>query len=263
VPQTGAPAAVIERDVVYADRGRQLRLDLFRPADDRSFGRRQGWVFMHGGGWRTGGKSQFERHARHLAETLHAVTVSIEYRFAHEAPFPAPVDDVVTAVRWLQDREGTFGLDPAAIFLAGGSAGGHLAAMAAIGTDQLEGDVAGMVLFNPVLDLAEVARRSVDLAQVLETLLDGAVDEIPERYAAASPITYAGSATTPALVLHGTRDDVVAYDTSAAFVRGLQERGVAAELFTAEGAGHGSFNVSPWYEPCLDRMTAFAKSQLR
>src|SRR5690554_5065509 len=81
---------------------RELLLDLYRPSDDRDWGRRSGWVFIHGGGWRNGSRDVFSRQATHLAQTLGAVCVSIDYRLSGEAPFPAALEDAKCAVRWLR-----------------------------------------------------------------------------------------------------------------------------------------------------------------
>lgn len=85
-------------------------------------------VYVHGGGWVIGDLDVYDTSARALANRGRCVVVSVEYRHAPEHPFPAAHDDVLAATRWVQDRAGDFGGDPARVAIAGESAGGNMAA---------------------------------------------------------------------------------------------------------------------------------------
>ncbi len=76
-------------------------------------------------------------------------------------------------------------------------------------------------------------------------------------YRQASPVAHVSKASAPFLFLHGTDDKTTPYEHSVAMMKKLQAAGVHAEIFTAEGAGHGFFNRPPWFEPTLKRMEAF------
>ncbi len=150
-------------DIVYGTGGgRELQADLYLPSEPAA-ARIPAVVYAHGGGWRGGDRTQFSRHAIAMARHDFA-GLCISYRFADEAPFPAAVEDANCAVRFLRAYADDLGVDPDRIGIAGGSAGGHLAAMVSTtcGTARLEGtgghgdfssDVQAYAGFNPVLDL--------------------------------------------------------------------------------------------------------------
>jgi acetyl esterase/lipase len=119
------------RTLTYAARGgADLLLDLYLPAAPI---RRPVpvIVFLHGGGWSGGTRATGPDFRRYLAQDGFAMG-SIEYRLTPTVTFPANVEDVRTAVRWLKANAGAQGLDPDRICLWGTSAGGHLAAVAAL-----------------------------------------------------------------------------------------------------------------------------------
>ena len=132
------------RTLTYASRdGVELRLDLYLPAQPI---RRPipVIVFLHGGGWSGGTRTTGPDFSRYFARDGFAMA-SIEYRLTPSITFPANVEDVRTAVRWLKAMLATHGLDADRICLWGTSAGGHLAAVAGLaprgmfeGTDNLE-----------------------------------------------------------------------------------------------------------------------------
>src|SRR5262249_9050606 len=125
-------------DLVYASQPgfRPLRLDLYRPRKGGDAAGRPLVVFVHGGGWQAG-------HTRHsgafgnwpgvlaMLASKGYVVASVEYRLSGEARFPAAIQDVKTSIRWLRSKSAQFGIDPARVIVWGGSAGGHLAALAA------------------------------------------------------------------------------------------------------------------------------------
>jgi acetyl esterase len=88
-------------------------------------------VFFHGGGWSVGDLDTHDGTARIHAVGAGAVVVSVDYRLAPEHPYPAAVDDVWAALRWVGEHGGEFGADPARLAVAGDSAGGNLAAVVA------------------------------------------------------------------------------------------------------------------------------------
>jgi acetyl esterase/lipase len=114
-------------DIVYAqyEQGRTLKLDLYLPRD-RPSQPIPGIIVIRGGGWLTGDKEGFAFIASRLAESGFAAA-SIEYRTSQEAPFPAAVDDVKAATRWMRANAKTYGINDKALGAIGGSAGAHLA----------------------------------------------------------------------------------------------------------------------------------------
>lgn len=234
-----------------------LRLNLFLP--EHTTTPRPAVLFLHGGGWREGRPEQFTPQATALA-LQGFVTASAQYRFAAQAHFPAAVVDAKAAMRWLRAHAAEYGLNRDRIAVAGGSAGGHLAALVATtgqtdlfveDDNRQESSAAQLaILFNAVTDM----RFS---APVLSDFLGASLSERPDLYTLASPISHVNATTPPTLLLHGAEDGTVPYAQSMAFAEALRSCGVEAELFTAEGARHGFFNQPPWYQPAFDAMLAF------
>jgi acetyl esterase len=117
----GAPA--VAADDVSLSEGVTGRV--YRPADARG----AAVVFLHGGGWTVGCIADYDGLARRLAAWLPAVVLAVEYRRAPEHPFPAAVEDAVTATRWALDHAAELGSDPGRVAVAGDSGGGNLAAV--------------------------------------------------------------------------------------------------------------------------------------
>lgn len=248
----------LEEAVVYASvDGRDLHGDLFSPCEGK--GDAPGLVFIHGGGWSGGTRTQFHRHAARMA-SLGFMGLCVEYRLSGESRYPAAVDDVASAVRWMREREG---VDGARIGSVGGSAGGHLAAMLA--TKDVAGDrVSAAVCFNPVMDpRAMMENAGMSPEGAVPRFLGGMPDEMPDVYTEASPLAHVDAETAPTLMLHGTSDTTVPIDQSIAFLGKLADAGVWGELASYAGAAHGFFNREPWYTPTLARMEEFLERQMQ
>ena len=262
----------VEADLVYARYGsRELKLDLYHPSTGA--GPFPGIVFIHGGGWSAGAKNAFRRQAAHLA-TQGFVSVTIDYRLSHEAPYPAALYDCKAAVRWLRANAAHYRVNPDQIAASGGSAGGHLAALLGTSGDArtLEGNggnpassshVQAVVAFNGVFDFVSLWPRTQQPQAVHNAVipfLGGPLDKVPEVWVEASPVAHVSKTSPPFLILHGTGDTTVPYQQALEMQKALQAVGVRAELYTAEGAEHGFFNRPPYYEPTLLRMEQFLRS---
>lgn len=251
-PPFRAPEGVeIRRDVVYTRYGaREMRLDLFLPNSGKApF---PGVVYIHGGGWRGGSKSAFERQAAHMA-TRGFIGAAIEYRLSGEAKYPAAIDDARAALRYLRENAKALRLDAARIGAAGGSAGGHLVSLLGV-----HGEVRAVAAFNPAVDFLSLGQRGPTNADnSIAVFLGKPLAEGRAIWVEASPIEHVSAKSAPTLFLHGTADTTVPFQQSTDMMAKLKAAGVRAELFRAEGAGHGFFNRSPWYEPTLEAMEKF------
>ncbi|HEY0266276.1 MAG TPA: alpha/beta hydrolase, partial [Rhizomicrobium sp.] len=131
------------------------RLTVIRPRGFRQGDRLPALVFMHGGGWTLGSLATYEPFCRELANACGMIVIWVEYRLAPEAPFPAAYDDTLAAWRWVQENYAELGADPARIMIGGDSAGGNLAAAAALA---LRGETGiqpwRQLLLYPCLDLS-------------------------------------------------------------------------------------------------------------
>lgn len=117
--------------ILPAERG-VPRLTVIRPKNFRAGERLPAIVFLHGGGWSLGSLATYEPFCRALANTTGQIVIWVEYRLAPEAPYPAALDDTLAAWRWVQANTAELGADPARISIGGDSAGGNLAAVAAL-----------------------------------------------------------------------------------------------------------------------------------
>ena len=112
-------------------------------------------LYLHGGGWSLGSLATYEPFCRSLANATGQIVIWVEYRLAPEAPYPAALDDTLAAWRWVQNNHGELGANPARISIGGDSAGGNLAAVAALA---LRGETGiqpwRQVLLYPCLDMS-------------------------------------------------------------------------------------------------------------
>lgn len=244
-----------QRDLVYAKIGeRELRLDLYKPTAE---GTPPLVVWVHGGGWRRGDKSNCR--LLWLAAEGYAVA-SVEYRLSGEAKFPAQIYDVKGAVRWLRANAKRLGYDATKVGIGGSSAGGHLAALMGTsgGVKSLEGDVGGNLEHSSRVDavydmfgpshLATMADGHPDPARRLGAtspegqLLGGAVAENAEKAKGASPTTYVTADDPPFLIAHGDKDRLVPLSQSTKLDALLDAVKVPSDLLVRKGAGHGGRN---------------------
>src|SRR6478735_7655031 len=245
-----------EVDVVYgvAD-GEPLLLDVYRPPWRPA--PRPAVVLVHGGGMWTGSRADMADPARQLAQAGY-IAFAVDYRLVDLASgrhrWPAQLDDVQHAVRWVRANGAQYGVDAERVGAYGWSAGGQLAAL--LGTrdtrDVASAETAYSSRVTCVVDLA----GDVDLAEYTRppalhevvALLGGTSAEVPERYRDTSPLSWIDARTAPFLVFHGALDDVVPVAQSRRLVSALRATGVEVEYVELPDAGHGdlgSFRVGP------------------
>jgi acetyl esterase/lipase len=176
---------------------------------------------------------------------------SIDVRLLHAAQWPAQLEDPRAAVRWLRENAGRHGLDPQRIAIAGGSSGGHVAALvgtaAAPAGESVSSRVQAVIDFYGPADLLTMPANSpgpgktdADLAKANGArLLGGIVRDRPERAREASALYQVSKDDPPFLILHGDRDPQVPLNQSERLHARLREAGVASELHVVAGAGHG------------------------
>jgi arylsulfatase A-like enzyme/acetyl esterase/lipase len=226
---------------------RALLLDLYLPAAEPAKPLPV-VMWIHGGGWKAGSKEGCP--LIWLAAEGFAVA-SIDYRLIPEARWPMPLDDCRAAVRWLRMNAKKFNLDASHIGAAGGSAGGHLAAL--LGTADAPKDEAVSSRVQAVGDWYGPAdaltmpnnvpgpnKTDADLAQSnMARLLGGIVRDHAEMAKQASPLYQVSKDDPPFLIVHGDKDPMVPLDQSERLHAKLLEAGVASTLHVIKGAGHG------------------------
>ncbi|MDW3219632.1 MAG: alpha/beta hydrolase [Acidimicrobiales bacterium] len=238
---TPEPPRAPQLDVPYGPDPEQ-QLDVYLPARDHA----PAVVYLHAGGWVAGGKEHLPDMVLRFAELGYAV-VSVGYRLAPDHPFPAPVEDVKRALRWVKVMgEETGAIDGDRIVLYGASAGGHLAAFVAAtpgdfeptgltpAEERVDSTVAGVVSVVGPTDLVSFADHPHDWALTLTRAHLGCELCTDETLAHASPLWRLGDDVPPAYWAVGAQDPLVDPDTQGA--------PVAAAWAAAGGP------LSSWYD---------------
>jgi acetyl esterase/lipase len=227
------------RDISYGPYGRRNLLDVYRPRADRAdragARRRPVLVQVHGGAWVLGDKDRQGLPLMiHLA-SLGWICVAINYRLSPRSTFPDHVVDVKRALAWVKANVASYGGDPDFVVLTGGSAGGHLSALAALtpndpeyqpGFEDADTSVAACVPFYGVYDFTNrkgVGRRDL-IAFLARLVIKRPFDEARDVFDRASPMSRVNDRAPPFLVLHGTHDTMVPVEEARLFVELLRAR---------------------------------------
>lgn len=251
------PDVIVHNAIPYCmGGGKELLLDLIEPAD-RSV-KRPAILFVHGGGWVAGNRQDYEFLTTAVAPRGY-VTASVDYRLAQDAVFPAQVEDIKCAVRWLRAHAEEYAIDVDHIGAIGGSAGAHLVAMMAVtnGMQEYEGQggyadqpsaIQAMILHGGVYDLTPaVTLKTIreDTRGVVNILLGEAAKNNPKSLEAASPIFYVNNRLPPSLLLHGQKDPIVFVQQAINMEEKLEAAGAESELVIIPNAGHADFGINP------------------
>jgi acetyl esterase/lipase len=214
-------------DIAYGVGARQ-RLDVYTPQHALN---RPIIVFWYGGAWEQGKKSQYRFVGAALAKAGY-IAVLPDYRIYPEVKFPAFVDDGAAALAWVVSHAAEIGGDPKRIFLAGHSAGAHLAAMLAYDPARL------MRVGLP----ADIVRGFIGLSgpYALDPNTDTyrAIFAAPYGLADWQPVLLARAGAPPALLIHGEADDVVYVGHARKMADALSALGVPVTLRTYPKRGH-------------------------
>lgn len=201
-------------------------------------------VFVHGGSWSRFGKEDFSPLAAVLVPRGYTVVIT-DYTLYPEATYERMADEVAAAVAWTLEHAHDYGGDPDRIYLAGHSAGAHLAALVVTEErwlaryDHEASELAGLIGISGTYDLALQAAYGRSLWGS-EELIAGVAGGW-RNYAQASPITYVRRGLPPTLLIHGTEDTTVPHAASRAFCDALHAAGSDCELALYPGAGHTDY----------------------
>lgn len=263
VKYRSSPKVRVLPNLVYARYGTQkLLLDLYLPIAAEQ--NRPGVVVVRGGGWLVGDRKRFAHIASALAERGVAAAC-IEYRTADKALFPAAIQDVKAAVRWLRANAVRYGIDPEAIGTMGGSSGAHMALLAALtaGTAEFEGSGGNSNASSKVQSVVAMAVPADLLALspanqlTVGKFLGSTPEQDREKWRLASPIDNIRPDGPPVLLLHGADDDSVPTSQSTGFASRYGAAGASAEVYILKGAPHAFWNYDPWFNDAMDRAARF------
>ncbi len=225
----------VDYDVTYCTMdGLDLGMDLYYPA---SGGPWPTLVFVHGGGWMEGDKYYVDSSPTASGYLV----VSINYRMYPEYRFPAMIEDVKCAIRFLRAHARQYNLDPDRIALAGHSAGGHLAALAGLADRNAGWDVGEYPGRSSRVQAVVVLAGPADLTQEYPAWVDELIQNVfgPEQLANGSPVTYASPDDPPFLIIHGDADPVVPVEQAYLLQDALNAAQIPVDLLIVQHAGHG------------------------
>jgi acetyl esterase/lipase len=234
-------------NVVYGRAGGEdLQLDLFVPQDPP--GPLPAVLVLHAGGWAKGSHEGVRVPARLLAGKGY-VAAAVGYRLAPRHTFPAQIQDVKCAVRWLRANADRYHIDNERIGVLGFSAGGHLALLLGLTQpkDGLEGDgghpeqssaVRAVVNVSGATDLTRPGWHPA-IEGAIADLVGGTRQQVPGALWAASPLAYVHRGAPPILTIHGTEDKVVPYEQAELLHASLRKTRNVTRLVTIHAGDHG------------------------
>lgn len=234
-------------DVVFGSGGDvQLKMDIAMPKGlDKPA---PCVVVIHGGAWRAGNKRSHTNEIFSFARQGY-VSATVQYRFCPQYRFPAQIEDVKCAIRYLRQHAEQYGIDPNRIGAVGFSAGAHLSML--LGTmdsnDGLEGSggwpdqsskVQAVVSFFGPTELAadDIPEQSLPL---VNDLIGGPKEEHGEAFRQASPLSYVSKGDAAMLLFQGTEDVLVPYSQAFKMVTAMTKQDVPGRVEFLIDAGHG------------------------
>ncbi len=236
--------------------GRRGRLDIYRPSGEVSDA--PVLLQVHGGGWTIGNKDQQGLPLmRHMA-SRGWVCFAINYRLSPRAAWPAHIVDVKRAIAWIRENGKEYGANPSFIAITGGSAGGHLAALAALtpndpeyqpGFEEADTSLQAAVPFYGVYDLGGVTGEKA-VKKMRDTFLAPVVFQESARrnreaFVKASPIARVRRDAPPFYVIHGVNDTLVSIAQARAFVQALRDASDHAVAYSELSGTQHAFDVFP------------------
>ncbi|HME16734.1 MAG TPA: alpha/beta hydrolase [Mycobacterium sp.] len=272
-----------DTDISYGDYGSRNYLDIWRRPDLERGGRAPVLLQVPGGAWMVGSKRQQAYPLMsHLAE-LGWVCVAINYRLSPRSTWPDQIVDVKQALAWTKEHIAEYGGDPDWIAITGGSAGGHLSALAALtandpqfqpGFEYADTSVRAAVPFYGLYDFTRTddAMHPLMVPTLAKHVFKLRRAELADAFRIASPITHVSADAPPFFVLHGRNDSLIPVEQGRAFAKRLREVSRqpvayaempfaqhAFDIFGSARAAHAAVAVEQFLAEIYERTTAASR----
>ncbi len=249
-----------KKEIVYKKiNDRELHLDAYFPKNKK---RNPAIVIIHGGGWRSGNKSQMETFAMEMASKNYSC-FNIEFRLSLEAPYPAAIFDVKNAIQYIKKNARKFNIDTSKIAVLGCSSGAQMAAL--VGTTNGKTDfedsnknVKYSSKVNAIVNIDGIlAFKHPESAEgkVAALWLGGSYEETPTIWEQASPLNQTDKNTPPILFInssiprfHAGRDDMIAI---------MNKYGAYTEIQTIPNSPHSFWFLNPWFDETINYTSQF------
>ncbi|MGQ7947010.1 alpha/beta hydrolase fold domain-containing protein [Flavobacterium sp. WC2509] len=247
-----------KKEITYTKiKDRELHLDAYCTKANR---KNPAIVIIHGGGWKSGNKSQMETFAQEMASKGFS-SFTIEYRLSLEAKYPAAILDVKKAIQFIKTNAKKFNVDTTKIAILGYSSGGQMAAL--IGSTnnnslfenkntKATANVQAIVDIDGILAFKHPESKEGTVAALW---LGGTYDEKPEIWEQASALSHTDNNTPPTLFInssidrfHAGRDDMIAI---------LNKNGIYSEVKTIPNSPHSFWFLNPWFDETVTYTAQF------
>ena len=269
------PKSVQEiKNITYTRYGkRALQLDLYLPKS-RELKQYPGIVFVHGGGWGMGYRTNFTPMAIALAERGY-VAATISYRLSPEAKYPAAIHDVKAAIRWLRKNAKKYGVNPEQIAVGGGSAGGQIANLVGVtnGLEKFDPQMNGSSVSSAVQAIVDIDGLSDFTSEAARFYEDdprknpsaagawfgGRYSEKTELWHEASPLFYVNKNTPPILFLISAQERFsLGYKE---IIEKMKPFGISYQVAQIPDSPHSFWLFDPWLKPSVDIVASFLDRQ--
>lgn len=254
--------------------GTALKLDVYRSRDGGSG--RPALLYIHGGAWTVGDKREQGLPLLHHLARNGWVCFSANYRLSPGATFPDHLIDEKAALAWIREHGEEYGADPAFVAVAGGSAGGHLAALMGLteGDPRYQPDfesadtsVQAVVTTYGIYDLTN--RLGAQSDQFVPMLMEPIVMKAflegePEKYRDASPIDRVREEAPPFLVVQGDRDTLAPVVETRAFVGSLKAESTSRVVYMEFPGAQHIFDIFYSFQAArmIDGVVSFLHDEL-
>lgn len=237
------PASVSRRPEVHY--WEDLTLDVYQ-AGETPMG--PALVYAHPGSWMRGRPGRQARALFHRLTRRGWTVFDIRYPLSPIATFPDHLIGVKRAIAWVRENSGQLGIDRSRIVMSGGSSGAHLAALAALtsndidlqpGFEKADTSVAACLPFYGIYDLLVRNPTRYDWPFIAQYVMKAHPSDAPDLYRLGSPVDQVGAGAPPFFVIHGEFDSVVLPAESEHFISALNDAGVPNRYFEVPGAQHG------------------------
>ncbi|MDX6586683.1 MAG: hypothetical protein QOI31_1156 [Solirubrobacterales bacterium] len=247
----------VERGVVFhSEEKRRVRLDIYRPSAGVRDGKRlPALIQVHGGGWILGSRAEQGIPLLNHMAANGWIGFNVDYWLSPRATLPEHVIDVKRAIAWVREHADELGVDPQRIAITGGSAGGHLTALAALtsgdrslqpGFEDADTSVMAAVPFYGIYDL-----QALDVYPHLrdwlfeKVVLKATIEEAPELYRDVSPAHRVREDAPPFLIFHGDQDTLVPVEDARAFTKKLEGVSRNPVLYVEMHGAEHAFDIFP------------------
>ncbi len=231
---------------------RELHLDTYFKKGKKS---QPAVILIHGGGWKSGNKSQMKIFAQEIASKGYSC-FAVEYRLSPEAQYPAAIFDVKNAIKYIKANAKKFNVNPDKVAVLGCSSGGQMAALIGTTNNNLEFESESAINENAsvqaIIDLDGILafkHPESEEGKVASLWLGGSYEEKPEIWNQASPLNHVSASTPPIVFINSDRSRFHAGRTD--MISKLNSYTIYSEVKNIPNSPHSFWFFNPWFQPMV------------